>query len=123
MIWKQVRPAMVVAICAFALMSCDDRTTQDRMALALNAQTIRPADDNLAQIYEDTCMSCHGDAESGAPIAGAKQEWQERLDKGIGELLDHTIMGFEGMPPLGACADCSEEEFQALIIFMAAVEE
>jgi cytochrome c5 len=30
-----------------------------------------------------------------------------------------VINGFGGMPPLGMCMDCSAEEFEALIVFMA----
>jgi cytochrome c5 len=34
-------------------------------------------------------------------------------------LLDHTVSGYKGMPPLGSCGDCGETEFTALIEFMA----
>jgi cytochrome c5 len=34
-------------------------------------------------------------------------------------LLDRTISGYKGMPPLGSCAECTEQEFEALIRFMA----
>ena len=34
----------------------------------------------------------------------------------------NTINGFNGMPPLGMCMDCGEEEFVALINFMAGQE-
>ena len=35
-------------------------------------------------------------------------------------LLDHSINGFQGMPPLGLCMQCTEADFRALIEFMAA---
>jgi cytochrome c5 len=37
-------------------------------------------------------------------------------------MLEHTVNGYNGMPPLGACMDCSEKEFEALIRFMAGLE-
>jgi cytochrome c5 len=41
------------------------------------------------------------------------------MAKGMDTLLDNTINGYKGMPPLGMCMDCGEEEFEALIRFMA----
>jgi cytochrome c5 len=32
------------------------------------------------------------------------------------------VRGYKGMPPLGACMDCTEREFEALIRFMAGLE-
>jgi len=34
-------------------------------------------------------------------------------------MIDSVINGAGGMPPLGMCMDCSEEQFEALIRFMA----
>ena len=54
--------------------------------------------------------------------SGNMGDWQPRLAKGMDTLLDHTINGFNGMPPLGMCMDCGEAEFVALINFMAGQE-
>ena len=54
----------------------------------------------------------------GAPRTGTS-EWDSRMAKGMDTLLDNTINGYKGMPPLGMCMDCGEEEFEALIRFMA----
>jgi cytochrome c5 len=38
-------------------------------------------------------------------------------------LLDHTVNGFNKMPPLGYCMACEAEDFRALIDFMAGTAE
>ena len=67
-----------------------------------------------------SCALCHINGEGGAPKTGDLLAWQERLDKGQDVLLRHTIEGFNKMPPLGYCMDCSEKDYLILIEFMAA---
>ena len=55
----------------------------------------------------------------GAPPAGDAAAWAPRLAKGEDTLLRHTIEGFNNMPPLGYCMDCSRDDFRRLIRFMA----
>ncbi|MBD2858019.1 cytochrome c5 family protein [Spongiibacter sp. KMU-158] len=77
-----------------------------------------PADPDLKALYTQSCYSCHAMGTGGAPRTGSAKDWQPRFEQGINTLLDHTIQGFKGMPPLGMCMDCGEEEFLALIEFM-----
>jgi cytochrome c5 len=81
-----------------------------------------PADPKLARLYAQTCKACHTSPGSGAPQAGDRQAWAPRVTQGMPVLLEHTIRGHNGMPPLGSCMDCSEPEFEALIRFMAGLE-
>ena len=73
---------------------------------------------NLAQ-WARSCALCHVRGEGGAPPAGDAEAWAPRLAKGEDTLMRHTIEGFNNMPPLGYCMDCSREDFQRLIRFMA----
>lgn len=77
-----------------------------------------PAQTTLAQ-WGRSCALCHVRGEGGAPRVGDAADWQARLDKGEDVLLEHTIEGFNNMPPLGYCMDCSAEDFRRLIRFMA----
>lgn len=88
-------------------------------AAASSAAAIAPSDPALAQIYDTSCKSCHTSPASGAPLSGNAEAWAPRIAQGKDTLLDHTINGFQGMPPMGMCIQCSEEEFQALIEFMS----
>ncbi|MBE0763098.1 cytochrome c5 family protein, partial [Escherichia coli] len=49
---------------------------------------------------------------SGAPLTGDAAAWAPRLAQGIDTLLDHSINGYKGMPPMGMCMQCSEEQFR-----------
>lgn len=88
-------------------------------APATGAAAVMPADPKLAKLYAQTCKACHTSAGNGAPQAGDRAAWEPRLAQGMPTLLEHTIRGFKGMPPLGSCMDCNEQEFEALIRFMA----
>ncbi len=83
------------------------------------ASTLKPADAALASLYEQSCKACHANPASGAPQAGDRAAWQPRVAQGMGTLIDHTVNGYKGMPPLGSCMDCGEDEFAALIAFMS----
>lgn len=82
-------------------------------------RTLMPKDANVAALYQRSCYACHVNAGSRAPLTGDAKAWEPRLAQGMDQLLTHVIEGFGGMPPLGLCMDCSAEDFQALIEFMA----
>lgn len=82
-----------------------------------------PSDPELARIYRSSCYSCHRYGAGGAPQTGNQKQWQARMEKGMDALMDSTINGYRGMPPMGACMDCGEAEFHALIRFMAGQSE
>lgn len=81
-----------------------------------------PADPTLAALYESSCKDCHANPASGAPLAGDTAAWAPRLAQGKDTLLDHSINGYLGMPPMGMCTQCSEDDFAALIGFMSGSE-
>ena len=83
------------------------------------AEFAEPADAYLAEIYNRSCVSCHSVDGAGAPLTGHKDEWQRRLAlRGEAGLLVSTMSGQEGMPAMGMCTDCSDDDFQKLIAFM-----
>lgn len=108
-------------------MSHSSRAAACLSVVLLGAAGSAPAEDatpspgaaRLGRTYVQTCMACHTSAGSGAPQAGDRAAWQPRLDQGMDVLLQHTIDGYKGMPPLGSCMDCTESEFEGLIRFMA----
>ncbi|UZM14791.1 c-type cytochrome [Pseudomonas kielensis] len=87
----------------------------DRAAAAASM----PADAGLARTYDTSCKLCHANPASGAPLTGDQVAWRPRLQQGMDSLLDHTINGHNGMPPMGMCMQCSEDDFLALISFMS----
>jgi cytochrome c5 len=81
-----------------------------------------PASQSLADLYNRSCRSCHAQGAATAPRTGDYAAWQPRLEQGMDVLLEHSINGYQGMPPMGMCFDCEEENFRALIAFMATGE-
>jgi len=73
------------------------------------------------EIYGSACATCHDAGVSGAPMLGSVDDWASRIEKGSETLYDHAINGFNAMPAMGLCSDCSDEEIQATVDYM--VEE
>lgn len=85
------------------------------LSMVFNVQ----ADEALQDKYQRTCFACHGTGAAGAPKAGDKAAWEPRLAKGIDELLNSVKNGKGVMPPMGLCADCTDEDFKGLIEMMS----
>lgn len=73
--------------------------------------------------FTQKCVQCHVTAETGAPIVGDAKSWQPVLKQGLEQTLKNVIHGKAGMPPLGSCSGCTEQDFRALIKFMAGFKE
>jgi cytochrome c5 len=54
----------------------------------------------LMRLWMNSCALCHVKGVGGAPIVG-KFDWADRLEQGNELLLQHTIEGYNNMPPLG----------------------
>lgn len=109
---RRLAPSLLAAVLA----ACGNATPPASQNAAPAAV---PADPKLAKLYAQTCKVCHSNPVSGAPLAGDVAAWQPRVAQGMSVLIEHATQGYKGMPPLGACADCSEKEFEALIRFMS----
>ena len=73
----------------------------------------------LQKVYDGSCHGCHGVPASGAPQAGDPKAWAPRLAQGKEVLLGHVLNGYQRMPPMGLCMQCTEEQFVALTEYMA----
>lgn len=74
---------------------------------------------NLAELtYKNSCAICHKDDSMGAPIAGDKKAWDEKIAKiGMDKIYANGINGINTMPPKGA-ADISDDEFKKVVDYM-----
>ncbi len=74
------------------------------------------------QVFDQACVICHGKGKQvGAPIIAVASDWEARLEKGMDTLYVNAIDGYNAMPAMGLCSDCSEEEVMAAVDYM--VEE
>lgn len=110
--------AIALGLCLL-LAGCGEDSPQAQAGAAQHV----PQDAALAQLYGASCRQCHANPAAGAPLTGDSLAWAPRLEKGMPRLLEHSINGFQGMPPLGLCMQCTEQDFQALIAFMAALPQ
>ena len=74
---------------------------------------------HIKRLYNRSCVSCHASGAAGAPRTYDLSAWALRLEKGMQELVKNTREGYQGMPPKGLCFTCTDEEFEALIVYMA----
>lgn len=71
-------------------------------------------------IYQKSCVSCHGTGAANAPKLGDSAAWKARIDKGMDVLYASAMNGIPGtaMMAKGTCGACSEEELKAAVDFM-----
>jgi cytochrome c5 len=95
-------------------------------APATGAATAAPAKPAAArsgeQVFNTTCMVCHGTGAAGAPKLGDKAAWAPRIKQGNAVLVQHATQGFTGktgvMPPRGTCGNCSDQELKGAVEYM-----
>lgn len=91
---------------------------------SVNVGTMAPADTapraarSGKDVYGAACMACHSSGVAGAPKVGDNAAWIPRAAKGVDGLLKTAISGINAMPPMGTCADCSDEELTNAIVHM-----
>lgn len=68
--------------------------------------------------YNQACMACHMTGAAGAPKRGDADAWAPRLEKGIDTLYEHSINGFQAMPPKGGQVSLSDDEVKAAVDYM-----
>ncbi len=69
--------------------------------------------------YNKSCAVCHNTGAANAPKTGDADAWAPRMAKGMDVLVQSVNNGLNAMPPKGMCFDCSDDEYKALIEYMA----
>lgn len=71
------------------------------------------------QVYSTACMACHTTGAAGAPKLGDEADWAARMEaRGLEGMYESAIKGFQAMPAMGLCANCSESEMKASVDYM-----
>ncbi len=76
-------------------------------------------DQEIVSIYQRSCISCHLSGAAGAPKSHDAAAWAPKLAKGMDALVASINNGLNAMPPKGMCFDCTDEQYAALIDYMA----
>ncbi len=69
-------------------------------------------------IYNTNCMACHATGAAGAPKMGDVADWSDRMGKGIDQVYANAIGGINGMPAMGLCMTCSDDDIKAVVDYI-----
>ncbi len=69
-------------------------------------------------VYNTACMTCHATGLAGAPPYGDKGAWEQRIAKGIDVLYEHSIKGFQAMPPKGGFMHIPDDQINLAVDYM-----
>ena len=75
--------------------------------------------ESVEEKYQRACHVCHATGVANAPKVHDPEAWKPRLDKGMDALVESIKNGLNAMPPGGMCADCTDEDYKALIKYMS----
>jgi cytochrome c5 len=87
--------------------------------LSVSAASASAEGFDAAEKYKATCAMCHDSGAAGAPRKGDEKAWSQRMSQGEDTVLNNVKNGIGAMPAKGLCADCSDEQFKALIKYLA----
>jgi len=79
-------------------------------------------DARQTEVMGVVCARCHARPGIGAPLLGKPSDWVELREQGLDTLTAHTVSGFGGMPALGTCSYCSEDDLRTMVAWMAGLE-
>lgn len=71
------------------------------------------------QVYQSTCVACHGTGAAGAPKVGDAGAWGKRISEGFDTLVTHAIKGLNAMPAKGGNPDLDDIEIARTVAYMA----
>ena len=72
-----------------------------------------------AEVYETTCIQCHGDGKDGAPVFGNRKQWGKLVREGLNDLVPTALIGIRKMPARGGNPALSDGEVARAVIHMA----
>ena len=102
-----------------------DNSALDAAMSKAEAATVPPPSNEVLpgdQVYQSTCVACHGAGVAGAPKFGDKAAWSARIAKGADALHQHALQGFQGqsgvMPAKGGRTDLSDKSVTNAVDYM-----
>jgi cytochrome c5 len=89
-----------------------------------NAMVAPPPARDGQQVYQASCVACHGAGIAGAPKVEDKGQWAKRIAKGVDTLYAGALNGMQSsagvMPAKGGNPALSNAEVRAAVDYMVA---
>ncbi len=82
---------------------------------------VRGALDRGREVFNRTCVKCHGDPSSHAPLIGKQSSWKPRIEQGLQTLVRHALEGHggpQGMPPKGGFSELANDDVAAAVTYI-----
>ena len=73
-------------------------------------------------LFTNNCLQCHAAPHISAPQLGNSDDWVNINAQGENVVLKHVVEGIGGMPPLGYCSACDEQDLRELIYLMTGMQ-
>lgn len=70
------------------------------------------------QVYDCTCIVCHGNGFLGAPKLGDQTRWNKLIKDGLDDLVPAALRGLRAMPAKGGNPKLSDLEVARAVIYM-----
>lgn len=72
------------------------------------------------EVYFQVCRICHQHGRASAPKVGSAGNWFNRIVSAgsINTLYERTINGFNNMPALGGCVNCTDNDVRSAVNYM-----
>lgn len=70
------------------------------------------------QVYEQTCVACHGAGVAGAPKLGDKAAWAPRIRTGMDQMMASVVKGKGAMPPKAGHPSLGDAQIRAALNYM-----
>jgi len=93
------------------------------LLLSLISTASAQPNERQMQLFANNCLQCHAAPHIDAPQLGNSEDWQDIIDQGEELILKHVVEGIAGMPPLGYCSACDEQDLRQLIYLMTGMPD
>lgn len=71
------------------------------------------------EVYESTCIECHGNGKLKAPIFGDAKAWGKLVREGLNDLVPAALRGIREMPAKGGNPELTDSEVAKAVVYMA----
>jgi len=109
--------ARIAPVGKVAISGADNSAVEEKVAAPVALKDM-PGE----EVFNATCVACHGSGLAGAPKVGDKAAWGPRIAAGMDTLHQHALNGFTGkagvMPAKGGMTSVTDASIMAAVDYM-----